>query len=495
MKQIFKNLDGKDIILSKEPFASSGGEGTIYEVLNATNRALVAKIYHTKQIADSRKDKIAYMFRNNPTQNEPEEIKKAIIWVEDVLFKDGNFVGFVMKKVTNAIPLKSLTLARNPSKTHGIKWKKFDHDQVGSHQNRLVVAYNLAQAVKAIHARGNYVLVDMKPENIFVREEASIAMIDLDSIQIKAQDISFPSIVYTEEYAPVEKHQGLIDPKNGDIDKDWDYFSLAVIIYELFLGIHPYQASHSKFTTRPELIKNNLYVHGRKSIYLHTIPAIHKNFKRLAPELKALFDDAFEANILSQKLRPSPSKWVQTILPLFNLPETQEIKMKKVNPVLKNKPRSVSKVIEDIPGLKESLPYPAPVGNTASLQGAGQTIVQKLNVELEEYIGVGLFFSSVLSVIGLKYLYDYMFADPFHFFHFVFGGIMSVWFVVIVFYRVNLKKIFPIKDFTAFAKPIVVLTLLTSLLMLLLFLIVPEFGILIPIFAVTVAKTVQLKMW
>lgn len=330
MPQQFTDRNGKPIVLADEPFATAGGEGVVYEVLYPQDRDLVAKIYKTPEIAASRKEKIEFMQRNNPTNGEPERIKRAIIWIEDVVYKDGVFVGFTMQKVDKAIPLKSLTLPKNPSIKHGVIWKKFDHNEKGAHKNRLGVAYNLAQAVNAIHKRGNYVLVDMKPENIFVRENGTIAIIDLDSIQINDDSKKFPSKVFTAEYAPIEKQNDWVDPKDGDIEVSWDHFSLAVIVYELLLGIHPYQASHKEFTTRPELIKHAFYVHGDKKRRLHTIPKIHSNFKRLNPALQDLFNEAFERESINHHFRPSSARWAETILPLYNLPGLEKKQLKLV---------------------------------------------------------------------------------------------------------------------------------------------------------------------
>lgn len=320
MIQEFTNQDGNIVLLKSKPFANPGGEGAIYDVIEETGTKfdLVAKIYHTKKMADARQEKIEFMHANNPTEKASAEIKKAIIWIEDLLYRNDQFVGFTMQKVTEAISLKSLTLSSNPSKKHGQQWQKFDHDQLGAHQKRLVVAYNLAQAVKAIHERGNYVLVDMKPENIFVREDASIAIIDLDSLQILNESLNFASPVFTEEYAPSEKHKGFVNHLEGRIGAEWDYFSLAIIIYELLFGIHPFQASHQNYTTRPELIKEGLFVHGRKQSQLHKIPSIHQNFDKLAPQLQQLFHQTFDRGYLQVKDRVKPKRWAEVLLPEVN---------------------------------------------------------------------------------------------------------------------------------------------------------------------------------
>ena len=320
MPQKLTNQLGKIVLLSDEPFATAGGEGAIYDVIESETHTvdLLAKIYHTQEMADLRHAKIEFMFTHNPIENATEAIKDAIIWVEDLLYQNGKFVGFSMKKVQDAISLKSLTLLRDPSKTHGEKWMKFDHDVPGSHQKRLVIAYNLAQAIQAIHEEGNYVLVDMKPENIFVREDASISLVDLDGIQIHSvhdEQESFPAKVFTEEYAPAEKQKELVNHLNGNIGIEWDYFSLAVIIYELLFGIHPFQASHKLYNTRPELIEAGLFVHGPQKQQLYRIPAIHENFQQLTPDIQSLFHQTFNKGFVQPKERIKPQIWAESLLP------------------------------------------------------------------------------------------------------------------------------------------------------------------------------------
>lgn len=317
MPQYFTNQDGNSILLENTPFATAGGEGTIYKVIGSHQKQ-VAKIYHTPEMAASRREKILYMYANNPVASDADEIKKAIIWVEEVLYKEGRFVGFVMTKVKNAISLKALTLARNPSKKFGDKWRKFDHDYVGSHQKRLIIAYNLSQAVNAIHKQERYVIVDLKPENVFVREDASVAIIDLDSIQINTGEKVFAATVFTEEYAPPEKHKGQIELSKGNVESDWDHFSLAVIIYELLFGIHPFQASHIIHTTRPELIKGGFFVHGQNQKLLLKIPDIHKNFGKLSVEVRSLFFDTFEEGNIESQSRARPAQWTEVLLPQIN---------------------------------------------------------------------------------------------------------------------------------------------------------------------------------
>ncbi len=314
----YHNKAGHKVELSGQPIATAGGEGAIYDVLNDADIDLVAKIYHTPEMALARQGKIEFMIENSPIQNAEAAIQNAIVWPVEALYQNDQFVGFTMPKVVGAITLKSLTLPQNPSQKHGAEWAKFDHQEKGAHQKRLVVLYNLAKAIDTIHQRGNYVLVDLKPENIFVKPNGNISIIDLDGIQINNPNLCFPAKVYTEEFAPPELHKGLVSHKSGTIDEDWDYFSFAVIAYELLFGIHPFQASHQKYTTRPELIKLGYFVHGKKAKDLHVIPPVHKNFDKLHPNLQKLFFQTLEKGQVESHLRADTQTWSKELYPLLN---------------------------------------------------------------------------------------------------------------------------------------------------------------------------------
>ena len=107
------NQKGEQFILANEPFAT-GGEGAIYEVLFPEKTNLVAKIYH-KRASVEKEQKMIFMHQNDPTLQVEKNIQEAIVWVKDVLYEKGLFCGFTMSKVSEAISLKRLTLAQNPS--------------------------------------------------------------------------------------------------------------------------------------------------------------------------------------------------------------------------------------------------------------------------------------------------------------------------------------------------------------------------------------------
>jgi hypothetical protein len=95
------------------------------------------------------------------------------------------------------------------------------------------------------------------------------------------------------------------------IKRSWDSFSLAVIIYEILLGIHPYNG-----TLKPEVagvegiadsIRMKLYVHGASRSKFQVIPPPHAALADLPGDLGGLFSKAFEC--LRPDDRPSAPDW------------------------------------------------------------------------------------------------------------------------------------------------------------------------------------------
>ena len=304
---------GTNFTISDNPI-HSGGEGAIHEVILGGSN-MVAKIYHSAQKAQSFEKKILFMVNNPPFGNAPKEIRDAIIWPIDLLFENNVFVGYVMPMVDQGIKLFELTLPGSPGKNHGQQWNKFDFSNPDALQVRMKICYNLAKAIEVLHQSGNYVLVDLKPENVLIKPNGHFSIIDLDSIQITQQSrILFNATAFTPEYAPPEFHSGKLSFSKDTIATSYDYFSFAVILYQVLFSIHPFQASHKTYTTLDENIQHGMFVHGRKKKQLHVIPGVHKRFERLPENLKDLFVRALDHGAINPSFRPTPNEWAKVFL-------------------------------------------------------------------------------------------------------------------------------------------------------------------------------------
>ena len=100
------------------------------------------------------------------------------------------------------------------------------------------VAAAIARALDALHA-GGVVHRDLKPGNVMLREDGSIALIDfgLSKDAQHRQDLTERGLIFgTPHYmSPEQGHGEATDPRS-------DLYSLGVILYEMLTGGKPYRA-------------------------------------------------------------------------------------------------------------------------------------------------------------------------------------------------------------------------------------------------------------
>jgi len=100
------------------------------------------------------------------------------------------------------------------------------------------VAAAIAQALAALHA-GGVVHRDLKPGNVMLRDDGSIALIDFGLSKDSAQrlDLTERGLIFgTPHYmSPEQGHGEPTDPRS-------DLYSLGIILYEMLTGGKPYRA-------------------------------------------------------------------------------------------------------------------------------------------------------------------------------------------------------------------------------------------------------------
>lgn len=295
----------------------SGGEADVFHIVSpSTYRSQVVKLYKINSPPHLKENKLEFLVHNKPALNPSGH--QTIIWPTHLVYISGVFSGYTMPHV-EGVPLEHLCGLNIPKKL-GSAWDKFSFQNSNGFNSRLKLCYNLATAVSLIHASGNYVLVDLKPNNVLVKPNGFISIIDLDSIEvISGSKLLFPAKVATPEYTPPEFHRIQYNLEHQLIPETWDRFSIAVIIYRLLFGIHPYTASlkhpYDKLTSTPEIISKGFFPNGRHKDKFHVIPHPHHRFKLLDPNLQELFLSAFDAGTDNDRLRPSADDWCRALTP------------------------------------------------------------------------------------------------------------------------------------------------------------------------------------
>lgn len=338
-KQLYIKSINQAIVIDDNPFAS-GGEGELFNILQPSNlERYVAKVFHLNKRDTQKEAKIAYLLDNPPVfEGAPSE--QPIVWVKYMLHDaQGAFVGFVMPKATGE-KLEILTSPKLP-KHLGKQWNRFRLGGDEALRLRLKVCYNLAVALRTVHATGKYVLVDLKPDNILIKSNGVVSIVDTDSIEvIENGETLFPATVATPEYTPNEYYTGT-KPGKVVINSSWDNFSLAVIYYRLLFGVHPYaatsQAPYDNVNSLGDKIKYGLFVHNSKlSGQFTVVPPPHRAFGKVDRDLRKLFFRTFVDGYEDPDLRPSPEEWGQTLannpLLLTNRPlPSKSLELNKIN--------------------------------------------------------------------------------------------------------------------------------------------------------------------
>lgn len=217
--------DSKNRPISLEEEIAQGGEGILWK----TNRqGYVAKLYKTP---DAKKERKLEIMVANPPENPTVKLNhKSIAWPTDLL-KDSHqkFVGFLMPMIQDTL---SLPFVYNPKlrkkNCPNFNWKYLH-----------TTAKNIAWIVYQIHDKG-YVLGDLKAENLLVNNKALVTVVDTDSFQVRDPKTGqvYHCPVGSYGLTPSE----LLDKNVSDAiqTKAHDHFRLAIIIYYLLFGQHPF---------------------------------------------------------------------------------------------------------------------------------------------------------------------------------------------------------------------------------------------------------------
>ena len=321
---MYKTLSGKEIILSKK--IAKGGEGEVYEISGDINNCV--KIYHDRIRSQEKEEKIKYMVLNPP--EDLQGITYKICWPKDVIYKEGEFVGFIMPKAFDDSLLPYHLCQPLIPKKLNVKWHAtFDRKTFKGITSRLKLSVNIVALVNRIHSTNKYIIVDLKPQNLLITALGKVSIIDMDSVQIAQKGkVLFKAPVSTPEYTPPEASD--IIKSKSTISKDWDVFSLGVLVYEILCGIHPYVGSakppFESLNTIQEKIKVNLtHIIKGESIF-SVLPPLHKSFYDYDTDLINIFKKIFSPYILNASERPSLEDFGGT---LFNAVALLEVELEK----------------------------------------------------------------------------------------------------------------------------------------------------------------------
>jgi DNA-binding helix-hairpin-helix protein with protein kinase domain len=229
----------------------------------------------------------------------------SIAWPLDIIVDETKrCAGFTMPHIVNS---RELTHVYNPA--FRLRFApKFNWYYLHS------AALNYVSAVEAIHYKG-FVVGDIKPQNILVNSQALISVIDTDSFQITdhVSGRHFRCPVGTEGFTPRELLEQLNGKPFRTIDRTelHDRFGMAVIVYLLLFGRHPFMEGRWKTDGDPptpdERVARGLWIHNPGhdiAIDRATLP-----LDIVDPVVEQCFRRCFSEGHWDPQTRPSANEW------------------------------------------------------------------------------------------------------------------------------------------------------------------------------------------
>lgn len=247
------SIKGKGHVeLTARDYVAEGGQGKIYSKGN-----LVYKIYHDpdKMIPEAKIQELSVL-------TEPNIIKP-----EDVLCNTKNkVVGYTMRFVPDTHPLCKIFT------------KAFRQREGVSDEQILKLVQLMQKTVQHIHSH-KILIVDLNEMNFLASSKLDdVYFIDVDSYQTK----SFPATVLMESVR--DRHM------KGGFTELTDWFSFAIVTFQIFIGIHPYKGKHSKYSTLDERMQHNISVLNKGV----SIPAVCNSFSVIPKEYLEWYSRLFE---------------------------------------------------------------------------------------------------------------------------------------------------------------------------------------------------------
>ena len=288
---------GELVGLNKE--IARGGEATIYETSKA---GFVAKIY-LKSAPSDIWDKLRLMISNPPQQPALKNGHISIVWPQCILTDKGIPKGFLLPYISNTLEFSVIYHpASRKQKAPTFNWLYLH-----------ATAMNIAACISSIHAK-KYVIGDINGQNILVKRNTYISIIDTDSFQVKNPRDSkiYRCNVGVEEYTPPEMYgKGFRNHNRYEVQ---DRFGLAILIWQLLFNDHPFSGKWNGSGDPPSLgekIAQGHWVYGKTS-KVKPIPRTI-SLDIIHPQLQALFRRCFNDGHRNPNARPSASEWQNTL--------------------------------------------------------------------------------------------------------------------------------------------------------------------------------------
>lgn len=192
-----------------ETHLHQGGEGAVYK----TYHNFLAKVYKPQHQTYQNFKKLLKMIQT-PIDN------PHIVWPKDIIYKDSNFLGYVMDNIQTKESLDDLLV-------HSFKgYTSLD---------RLDIIVALLKNIQYLHDR-NIIIGDLKLDNILVQSKDDVYIIDTGSFQIE----DYPCVVFNLEYSEKKFTNDELKKELRTVESE--YYPINRIMFEILLLRSPHSS-------------------------------------------------------------------------------------------------------------------------------------------------------------------------------------------------------------------------------------------------------------
>ncbi len=278
-----------------------GGEGAVFLVNGQPGS--VMKIWHPGRTPQDAEAKLSHLARN-PVRPDLGD-SWHITWPQHLVKENGVTVGYTMPILDPSqswepiVEYYNRRAAQNTEQEQGRELRIDDHVRM---------ARNLALGFRAVHAAG-YVIGDVNEKNVEVNRQNDIAMVDCDSYGFTDPGTgrTFSNRMGRPEFQAPEA-QG--DYANRT--QNHDRFGLAVVIFHLLTGYHPYTVTNQPDHPQPgDRIGAWLFPPAMRGVSGPL--AYDEAWGALTGRQQELFRRCFDRRFRGQP-RPTPKEWVEALL-------------------------------------------------------------------------------------------------------------------------------------------------------------------------------------
>lgn len=208
--------------VTEKDFVAEGGQGKVY----LKDKKALKIFFNPKEILPSGKmDELSRLQHKN------------ILKPEEFILENGKIIGYSMP----ASPKETLPLVQTFPKAYK------DRNNLDTKAITNIILMFRALIADEIHSK-DILVVDLNEMNFLIsKKHNEIFAIDVDSYQ-------------TPSYPATAIMESIQDIHTQGFSKETDWFSFAILSFQLFSGVHPYKGRHQIYKTMQERMKHNTSV-------------------------------------------------------------------------------------------------------------------------------------------------------------------------------------------------------------------------------------------